>query len=357
MIRRLGRSVPAAVLAAAFAAPGIADDIDLDRPMEVREVAKPVVRKPPRYPATELSRRRQGWVQLSYVITDEGEIIDPVVEASSGSRSFERSAMRTVTDWQYTPATWNGKPVQQCRTKVMLTFAIDGQETTVSRDFNRTYRRASKAIEQGELQEARRQLATLGESDGLTLSETAWLWALRARVAGLSGNKDAQLKALREATRGSDTWIDENLLPGLLYVRTALELESGRLSDGLRSYERLSKVAPNMAELERLKPHVDRVKTLVASEQALSFPGRIDNATDCEDCAKNWHYDPLRRRFTIANVEGSLEDIEFRCAWRRVKDKAEEGLTWEVPESWGECSVIVFGQPGTTFDFLELPPA
>ena len=32
-------------------------------------------------------------------------------------------------------------------------------------------------------------------------------------------------------------------------------------------------------------------------------------------------------------------------------------MIWEEPESWGECSVIVFGQPGTTFDFLELPLA
>ena len=356
MTRHLLQLAAATMLAVGLMSATSADDPEPDLKMEIRESAKPVVRTAPRYPAVELKQRRQGWVQLSYVITDEGEIVDPVVEASSGSSAFEREALRTVENWKYTPATWNGSPVQQCATKVMITFALEGQESTVGRDFNRGYRRATKALEDGDIESARERVDQLAKNDGLTLSETAWLWALRARIAGRSNDRDAQLRALREATRGS-AWIDDELLPGMLYIKAALELERGQLSDGLNSYDRLLKVDPDMAEIERLKPHIERVQSLVASEQALSFPGSIDSETDCEDCAKNWHYDPLRRKFSIANVNGDLGDIELRCDWRRAKGKAEEGMTWEVPESWGKCSVIVFGEPGTTFDFVELPLA
>ena len=97
--------------------------------------AKPVKRTPPSYPRAELVRNQQGWVQLSYVVTPEGEVIDPVVEDSSGSRLFERAALRTVRQWSYEPATWDEQPVQQCQTKVMITFALEDVGKKVSRKF------------------------------------------------------------------------------------------------------------------------------------------------------------------------------------------------------------------------------
>jgi len=47
--------------------------------------AKPIKRIAPHYPRSELTQGRQGWVQLSYVVTTAGEIVDPVVENSSGT--------------------------------------------------------------------------------------------------------------------------------------------------------------------------------------------------------------------------------------------------------------------------------
>ncbi len=319
--------------------------------------AMPIKRPAPRYPGSELGRGQQGWVQLSYVVTADGEIVDPVVENSSGSHAFEKEALRTVKRWAYEPATWDGVPVQQCRTKVMITFALEGAGTGVTKKFYRRYKKIDKAIGNGELAKAQKMVDDAVDDLNLSLSETAWLWTARARLAGLNGDKAAQLSALRKATRNNGKWVDEKLYPNLLLLRTALEMEKGHLSEALSTHDKLVKTQLDNPMLEKLDPLVSKVREVVASETVLSIPARIGEKEDCKDCATNWHYDPLRRKFSIANVNGSLRDIEFRCAWQRVVDKVREDYTWEVPEDAGDCSIIVFGEPGTTFNLLELPAA
>jgi len=319
--------------------------------------AKPVTRVAPRYPRSELGRGQQGWVQVSYVISADGEIVDPVVENSSGSDTFEREALRTVKRWSYEPATWDGVPVQQCHTEVMITFAIDGAGTSVTKKFYNRYRRIGKAIDSGELTKAQEMIDDVVDDLNLSLSEMAWLWAQRARLAGLAGDKDAQLRALREATQNNGRWVDEKLYPNLLLVRTALEIEDGNFSEALSSHDKLVNVNEEHPQLEQLKPFVNSMRDLIASDTALSVPAAIGQEADCVDCATNWHYHPLRRKFSIADVNGSLRNIEFRCSWQRVVDEALEGITWDLPEDWGDCSILVFGEPGTTFNLLELPPS
>lgn len=319
--------------------------------------AKPVKRIAPNYPRSELAHGRQGWVQLSYVVTADGEIVDPVVENSSGSGAFEREALRTVNTWSYEPATWDGKPVQQCHTRVMITFALEGAGTAVTKKFYRRYKKIDKKIDDGELAKAQEMIDDTVQDLNLTLSETAWLWAVRARLAGLVGDKDAQLAAVRKATQNNGRWVDEKLYPNLLLVRTALEIEDGNLSEALETHDKLLKTETEHPQLQRLEPYVSKIRELVASEKALSIPARIGEEEDCVDCATNWHYHPLRRKFSLVDVSGSLRNIEFRCPWQRVVDEAREGTTWEMPDDWGDCSIIVFGEPGTTFNLLELPSA
>jgi hypothetical protein len=63
----------------------------------------------------------------------------------------------------------------------------------------------------------------------------------------------------------------------------------------------------------------------------------------------------LRRSIEIADVDGELGDLELRCEWQRYVDRAREGVTWNIPESWGDCSLVVSGETGSTFMVFELP--
>ena len=57
----------------------------------------------------------------------------------------------------------------------------------------------------------------------------------------------------------------------------------------------------------------------------------------------------------IADVDGELGNLELRCEWQHFADQAREGVTWAIPESWGDCSLVVHGETGSTFKLFEIP--
>lgn len=325
--------------------------------VELGKPAVSVVRPRPFYPGNELRSGTQGWVELSFVVDVDGSVVDPVVVDSSGSRSFERAALDSVNKWSYEPATWNGEPVQQCETRTLITFAIEGERTTVSPTFRNRYIQIKNAIDDGELERAGEMVARVRRNLNLTLADNAWLSSLEVRIAGQTGDRDAQLDAVRAATQGGGRWIDERLFPNLLYVRTALELEKGNYAHSLSTFETLVEVDPESELIARLEPHIQTVRKNIESDTTLQVNGEIDGGRECLDCDTRWHHKPVRRTFALTNVDGELGNMEFRCQRRRVRVAAEEGLTWQLPESYGSCSIVVHGEPGTSFSLLELPKA
>jgi len=315
--------------------------------------AKPVVRTAPKYPASELRHRRQGWVELNYVVTEEGNVVEPVVEASSGSRAFERAAINTVKRWRYEPALLNGEPIQQCKTAVRISFAIDGSQTGVSRGFRSRYKKMDETLDRGDIDSASAELERAFQSEGLTLGELSWLWALQARIAGLRGDKEQQLIAVRRALAVSEKWIPEQLRTGLLTTRVVLEIEKGNYSAAMDAYSALKTV--DGADTSKLDPIAEKVRALAESDQLLFKTAEIGGIESCKTCASRWRYKPLRRAIEITDIDGKLENLEFRCEWQRYVDEAREGIAWKIPDSWGECSVVVYGETGSTFRLVELP--
>ena len=324
-----------------------------DESMQHRISAKPIERSAPRYPVHELRRNQQGWVVLNYVVTDDGRVVEPVVEESSGSRAFEDAAMYTVKSWRYEPARLNGEPVQQCKTKVRIAFALEGAEAKVSRPFYAKYRKMEQVLDEGDIDGAAAALGAAFESEGLSLAEMSWLWAFQARLAGLQGDRELQLAALRRATAGSSQWVTEDLLTGLLTTQAALELESGDFSSAMQSYEALRSI--DSADTSQLDPFIEQIRTLVAGDELFFADAAIGGNPNCETCDSQWQYRPLRRAIEIADVEGQLGDLELRCEWQRFVDQAREGVTWNIPESWGDCSLVVHGEAGSTFKLFEIP--
>lgn len=315
--------------------------------------AKPVVRTAPKYPSSELRHRRQGWVELNFVVTEEGKVIEPVVEASSGSRSFERAAIDTVKRWRYEPALLNGEPIEQCKTAVRISFALDGSQTGVSTGFRSRYKKMDEALDRGEVDIASSELKRAFQSNGLTLGELSWLWAMQARIAGLRGDKEQQLIAVRRALAVSDKWIPDKLRTGLLVTRVLLEIEKGNYSAAIGAYSALK--AMDDADTSELDPIVEKIQALAESDQLLFKTAEIGGIQSCASCASRWRYKPLRRAIEITDIDGKLGNLELRCEWQRYVGEAREGIAWKIPDSWGECSVVVYGETGSTFKLVELP--
>ena len=107
--------------------------------------AKPVERSHPKYPRFAAQKRQEGWVKMSFVIDKQGNVIEPIIENSSGIKSFERAALNAAKKWKYSPATENGEAIEQCKTSVQFDFKLQGQ-TGVTRKFSSNYKKIAKKM-------------------------------------------------------------------------------------------------------------------------------------------------------------------------------------------------------------------
>ncbi|HET6552505.1 MAG TPA: energy transducer TonB [Dyella sp.] len=65
----------------------------------------------PRYPTTAVRANQEGWVEVSFTITPEGNVDDVKVVDAEPRHVFDRAAVEAVSRWKYQPATQNGTPV------------------------------------------------------------------------------------------------------------------------------------------------------------------------------------------------------------------------------------------------------
>jgi hypothetical protein len=153
---------------------------------------------------------------------------------------------------------------------------------------------------------------------------------------------------------------DMNHLPPDTFVGAAerlymLEVRDLDLSAAIDTFEMLrdSKHAQRSQfygqVLATLEPSYRRILDTVAQEAILEFRARIGEHG-------YWVHDLLRRSFSLADIQGSIELVDLRCSrgTRRYASVSEEDV-WNVADTWGECGVYVKGDEGTTFLFHELP--
>lgn len=78
--------------------------------------------KPP-YPAMAFKMRVEGTVVLRALILPDGKCSEVMIAKTSGNESLDRSALNTVSQWQFTPAKAQGKEISQW-VNIPITFSI-----------------------------------------------------------------------------------------------------------------------------------------------------------------------------------------------------------------------------------------
>jgi hypothetical protein len=280
-----------------------------------------------------------------------------MIEDSSGIEPFERAALHTVQRWMYEPATLNGTPVERSMAHAMLTFRIDASQTGATRAFVRKYHEISKHLKAGELQEADKLITDLEFGGRHNLYEDAWFWW--AKFQYLAARGQAESWELQQALQRAIGYEDDYLPPDA-FVAAAQQLfvhraRSHDYGGAIQIFERLqrswvAKRAPSYEQVvTTLTPIYSQIKGQVTGDAILLSKGRIGEHG-------YWVHDLLRRAFSIANVQGSLEFLQVRCKQANSRfDTIPEENTFTVPASWDECGVYVKGAEATTFDFLEAP--
>ncbi len=88
----------------------------------------PIVKVDPVYPSRALSRGIEGWVLLSFTVTENGSVEDPRVLDAKQNSIFDNAASRAVQGVKYKPRVENGKPIRVPNVQHLITFKIDDRK-------------------------------------------------------------------------------------------------------------------------------------------------------------------------------------------------------------------------------------
>jgi len=111
----------AAADAAAKAKAAVATTQASTAPVQAPVVLKRIKTVSPVFPADAQKRGLTGWVQVSFVVTENGSVDNVRVVDSDPKDVFDFAAMQAVEQWRFEPPMSNGKPVPQV-SSVKLAF-------------------------------------------------------------------------------------------------------------------------------------------------------------------------------------------------------------------------------------------
>jgi TonB family protein len=310
--------------------------------------AKPIKRVDPRYPRSSAMRMQEGWVEISYVIDKDGNVIDPVVTDSSGEKAFEKSALKAMKKWEFSPAIQNGEAIEQCDSKIRLDFMLGIEEKGVRKKFRQAYLKADTALKEGELDEAQEILAEMRGNKIWNRSENAWFWLLSGRIAEKAGNSEVELASLHRANDQMEVgYLGTEIYHYNLYRIFILELDKRNYKQAYNTFEKLQTLEGADRFVDNLKPYFEQVGDLLSSDKPL-----IQSITIGERGTKL--HELHRNAFTLSVTSGELDMLDIRCLNKRTKYTVEPDAMWKIPEKWGQCNILFEGDEGTTFDIIEV---
>jgi TonB family protein len=310
--------------------------------------ANPIKREPPKYPNSARRKGQEGWVRLSYVIEPDGSVSNAFVVDSSGLKSFEHSAIKSITQWQFEPAKENGKPIQQCVNSIQLDYTMPASDKpNVRRRFANKYKKVLKILEQKNHKLAQQLLNEMGQSSRHSLYEDRLYWQLNAFYHQDIGDENKALSHFKRAA-----YLVHNK-PDQLYLNVAentfrLQLKLRLYSDALTTFYRL-KTPPQASEfIERLKPYKQRIVEFINTDSSFSVPLVVGERGFAR-------YALARHAFELHDVKGQIDKIEVFCKNKKNTFDYSENSAWTIPQSWGRCSLYVYGSQQATFNIVEHP--
>jgi TonB family protein len=307
----------------------------------------PITRINPKYPIKAAREGRSGWAKYSFVIEKNGRVSNIVEIDSSGSKDISKAGLKALKKWQYQPAMENGQPIQQCVNTVQLDFQMSKTKGGVRKRFRRKYELALKALKEEEYVRLEELILEMKKIPYRYTSENNSLHTLSAEYAEVIGDKKKQLQHLSSISFLNSERLNKYKL-AVLHERFFLAASLNRFQSAYRVYNQLKtmdEAKPYIGDYEKV---IAKIDTMIGSE--------LDIVIDANISDKDfWHYTLVRNEFSLANIEGSLNKLDIRCANKRHVYSVENNNTWTIPKAWKNCSILVYGDDDTSFKLIEHP--
>lgn len=79
----------------------------------------------PKYPPRALQRGLEGYVILVFTVTENGSVVDPVVEKADPPGIFDRAAIQAALQFKYRPRVVDGEAIRVPGVKHKITFELE----------------------------------------------------------------------------------------------------------------------------------------------------------------------------------------------------------------------------------------
>ncbi|MDO6837968.1 energy transducer TonB [Paraglaciecola chathamensis] len=318
--------------------------------LESAKLAKPIKRVAANYPIRMARKGAEGWVQLNFVVGTDGSVNNIVVVDSSGMEDFENAAVRALKSWEYSPTYVDGKPIEQCHNDIQIDFRLDGGQRGVRRKFKRNYQSVREALDSNDIALAHDLTASMKGKGLLNSIEFTYYSLLRADLAKAQNDEVSELQYVERIlnTDKKGEYVGSEAYRMLLNRLFVLQLKQAQYLDALDTFQRVETQENNEDNIALLNPYVTKILDLLESDQVISIPGEVKQDGD-------WWHGLSRNSFSLSNVSGTLNTVELRCHNKRELYTATTDSTWNIPESWGRCSVRVVGDTNSQFTLLEIP--
>ena len=308
-----------------------------------------IKRAEPKYPINAAKMSQEGWVRLSFVIKEDGSVDLPIVEDSSGIKSFEKSAMKAVKTWKFDPATRAGKTIEQCQNSVQMNFKMGKTPRGASRKFVRKFRKIQKLINDNQLKKAKDSLDEFQKKPRQNFYEDKFFFSLYALYFQAMGDNRQELITLNKLIPEGRYYLPKDTYVYSMVRAFQLALLNNELSSVLYYYEKLKQFDENNEQVSSLASYIEKTNALINSDKNIVVSAQINERS-------LWSHYLARKSFTFANIEGELSSVDIRCDNHFSAYTLKSEKEWKIPTSWGKCKLFVKGEPGAKFNLIELPP-
>jgi len=289
----------------------------------------------------------EGYVLVRFTVTAEGRVANPVVERLIGPQDFADALLAKMEKWSYQPATLDGKPIQSDNNFQVVTFRLSnliGARVAVKKPYDAAF----ELMKQKKFADAIVLLKPVLQLEYLSLYERSMTsFALAANYMALGDNDDA-LWNIRDATLASGGMLPVQAWEDAVRMRIRLEALADQYADALAWFDFL-KANRHLAADDGDALLMADLRTFLADPKPIPISAMVPVGRE----QTSWAHTLLRRAFSFSGIEGSLDHFDLRCDQREVTMPITAGTQWRAPADARNCTLLVYGSPGTKFKVTE----